>query len=374
VPVDTSGALAGKTVTEISAGDYRSCAVADGKASCWGDNDAGQLGNNTTTDAKVPVPVNTTGPLNGRTVTAIAAGSIHTCAMAEGRASCWGYNGDGRLGNNSTTDSTVPVPVDNSGVLAGKTMTGISAGGFHTCAMAESNAYCWGDNYFGQLGDNSTTNIIVPMAVNTDGVLAGKGITAIATGGNHTAVLFAVAPQPPTAVFGVAGDGQVTVSWTAPADDGGSPIQTYTATAAPGGAACTTASTSCVVTGLTNGTGYTFTVTATNAVGTSAPSAPSGPVTPSAPAPPVQPTATVKGLKAKFHNGTVKITWKKVAGATSYRVRISKPGGKKYKAWNTTTKRVFKAKVKKGKKYRFQVAAVVPGGQGRISTIRFKGK
>jgi alpha-tubulin suppressor-like RCC1 family protein len=374
VAVSTTGPLNGKAVTAISLGGHDTCAVADGTASCWGYNSSGQLGNNTTTDAKVPVPVNTTGPLNGRTVTAIAAGSIHTCAMAEGRASCWGYNGDGRLGNNSTTDSTVPVPVDNSGVLAGKTMTGISAGGFHTCAMAESNAYCWGDNYFGQLGDNSTTNIIVPMAVNTDGVLAGKGITAIATGGNHTAVLFAVAPQPPTAVFGVAGDGQVTVSWTAPADDGGSPIQTYTATAAPGGAACTTASTSCVVTGLTNGTGYTFTVTATNAVGTSAPSAPSGPVTPSAPAPPVQPTATVKGLRAKFHNGTVKITWKKVAGATSYRVRISKPGGKKYKAWNTTTKRVFKAKVKKGKKYRFQVAAVVPGGQGRISTIRFKGK
>ena len=62
------------------------------------------------------------------------------------------------------------------------------------------------------------------------------------------------------------------------------------------------------------------------------------------------------------------------AGATSYRVRISKPGGKKYKAWKTTTKRVFKAKVKKGKKYRFQVAAVGAGGRGPVTTIRFKGK
>ena len=86
--------------------------------------------------------------------------------------------------------------------------------------------------------------------------------------------------QPPTAVAGVPGDGKVTVSWTAPADDGGSPVLDYTATASPGGAACTTTSTSCVVSGLTNGTGYTFTVTARNAIGVSAPSAPSAPVIP----------------------------------------------------------------------------------------------
>jgi hypothetical protein len=82
----------------------------------------------------------------------------------------------------------------------------------------------------------------------------------------------------------------------------------------------------------------------------------------------------VKGVKAKVRKGTVKITWKRVAGATSYRVRISKPGGTKYKAWKTTTKRVFKAKVRKGKKYRFQVAALGAGGQGPVATIRFKGK
>ena len=70
----------------------------------------------------------------------------------------------------------------------------------------------------------------------------------------------------------------------------------------------------------------------------------------------------------------MKITWKAVPTATSYRVRISKPGGKKYKAWKTTTKRVFKATVRKGKKYRFQVAARRTGGRGPTTTIRFKGK
>ncbi|MDC0359490.1 S8 family serine peptidase, partial [Acidimicrobiales bacterium] len=80
-------------------------------------------------------------------------------------------------------------------------------------------------------------------------------------------------PGAPTNPGASHGDSQVTVSWTAPADDGGASITGYTVTAAPGGATCTTASTSCAVTGLTNGTEYTFTVTATNTNGNSTPSA-----------------------------------------------------------------------------------------------------
>lgn len=189
------------------------------------------------------------------------------------------------------------------------------------------------------------------------------------------------APHPPTAVTAVAGDAQVTVSWSPPADDGSSPILEYMATAEPGGATCTTTGTSCVVAGLANGTPYTFTVTARNAIGMSAASALSAPVTPAAPAPPVQPPAPpvqppteLSGVKATLGKGSVMVTWKASAGATSYWVRISKPGGKKYKAWKTTTKRVFKAKVKKGKKYRFQVVAVGAGGRGPVTTIGFKGK
>ena len=105
------------------------------------------------------------------------------------------------------------------------------------------------------------------------------------------------APGAPTAVTGVGGDGSVAVSWSAPSRDGASPITSYTATASGGGShTCTAATASCVVTGLTNGTTYTFTVTATNANGTSAASSPSAAVTPAAV---VTPAATATSTPAK---------------------------------------------------------------------------
>ncbi len=187
VAVDTGGVLAGKRITAISAGRGHSCTVADGKAYCWGDNAPGQLGNNSTTDSKVPVAVDTGGVLAGKTVTAISAGAGHSCAVAEGLAYCWGNNANGRLGNGGTTESTVPVAVDTGGVLAGRTITAISTGYRHSCVVADGKAYCWGENVTGALGNNSTTDSWVPVAVKADsGPLAGKTITAISAGQRHS--------------------------------------------------------------------------------------------------------------------------------------------------------------------------------------------
>ena len=92
-----------------------------------------------------------------------------------------------------------------------------------------------------------------------------------------------VAPDAPTAVTAVAGNGQATVSFTAPASNGGSAITGYTVVSNPGGFTGTCAASPCTVTGLSNGTSYIFKVAATNGVGASAASDASASVTPAAP-------------------------------------------------------------------------------------------
>ena len=101
------------------------------------------------------------------------------------------------------------------------------------------------------------------------------------------------------AVTATAGNTQATVGFTAPTSLGGSAITGYTATSNPGNNTATCSSSPCTVTGLTNGTSYTFTVHATNALGSSAESAASNSVTPAAvPGPPTVPSATAGNTQA----------------------------------------------------------------------------
>jgi hypothetical protein len=124
---------------------------------------------------------------------------------------------------------------------------------------------------------NGTAYTFTVVATNAIGTSAPSAPSAAVTPTAPAGV-----PAAPAAPSAVPGDRQAFVTWAAPAANG-SPITGYTVTAAPGGATCTTTGAlSCTVGGLTNGTAYTFTVVATNAIGNSAPSAPSGAVTPTA--------------------------------------------------------------------------------------------
>jgi uncharacterized protein YhjY with autotransporter beta-barrel domain len=109
---------------------------------------------------------------------------------------------------------------------------------------------------------------------------AGNGTYSAATTVSQSFQVAPVVPGPPTIGTATPGDGQVSVAFTAPAFIGGASITQYTVTSAPGNLTATCASTPCNVTGLTDGTAYTFTVTATNSAGTGAPSAASNSVTP----------------------------------------------------------------------------------------------
>ena len=259
VAVDTSGVLAGKTLTQISAGDDHTCALdSSGAAYCWGDNGSGELGNGNTVSSSVPVPVDTSGLPAGQTLTQIGTGYADTCALdTAGAAYCGGGNFAGEVGGGAGIGaiSTVPVAVDTSGALANKTLTQVTAGESQTCALdSVGAAYCWGDNTYGELGDDSTSDSDVPVPV-----LAGPG--------------------PPTDVTAAPGDASATVSWTAPTYLDGGILTGYTPSASPGGAACTTSATSCTITGLANGVTYSITVVAHTTVGDSAVSFPAS-VTP----------------------------------------------------------------------------------------------
>ena len=407
VAVDTSGVLAGKTVTGIAGGSRFSCAVADGQVYCWGRNWGGQLGDGSKTGRRVPVAVDASGVLAGKTVTAIAAGDSHSCVVADGQVYCWGGNWGGQLGDGSTTERLVPVAVDTSGVLAGKTVTGISAGGSHTCAVADGRAYCWGKKLYGQwgsdltgpLGNDSTTSSSVPVAVDTSGVLAGKTVTSIATGHFHTCAVAdgraycwgdrdygQLGTNRPTGSIGDRDISRVPVA----VGSGVLAGKTVTAVTAAGGFSCAVADGQAYCWGRNdsgqlgnNSTKKSRVPVAVSTAGllhhTSVVAMASSlhthtlaivvPMT-SVPQPPTAP----RGIKVVVKKRKVKITWKPLNAATSYRVRISKPDGTKFEKWKTNNTRVFKTKVRKGEKYRFQVAAVGVGGRGPVSTKRFKAK
>ncbi len=132
---------------------------------------------------------------------------------------------------------------------------------------------------------NGTSYTFTVRAAN----VAGQGPASSAT----SSVTPIGPPAAPGAPTGTAGDGEVTVSWTAPSSNGGSPITGYTVTGSPGGSCTTTGTRSCTITGLQNGTAHTFRVRAKNAIGTGPSSVASDPLTPNAPFYPLTPARIV---------------------------------------------------------------------------------
>jgi alpha-tubulin suppressor-like RCC1 family protein len=299
VPVQVS-LPAGVSATAI-AGQY--AIGSDGNIYAWGVGEQGQLGNGTVgSDICSPdvncqtIPVQVSMPA-GVTATAVAGSTYDGYAVgSDGQVYSWGRGTYGALGLGSTgnaicgpfsyncqlTPAVVPLPsgVSASAVAAG-TLAGYAVG-------SDGHEYAWGYDFDGALGNGQNgagSNAFSPVQVSWS---AGIEPTSIAAGDDTSYAIAgpaATKPSPPSGATAVAGVGQATVSFSPPSSDGGSSVTSYTVTAsddtnpANGGQTLSGPGSPLTMTGLTGGDAYTFTVTATNAAGTSDPSDPSNVVT-----------------------------------------------------------------------------------------------
>jgi alpha-tubulin suppressor-like RCC1 family protein len=169
-----TAALAPVPSASLAGGAYHHCAIrADQTVACWGRNDVGQLGNNTTISSPTPQLV------SGLTdVVAIDAMINTTCALrSDGTVACWGDNDDGQLGAGLAVPFTT-VPVDPIGIVDA---VAIEVGGAHACALgSDGTVACWGQNGLGQLGNGTTTTSNVPVSAQflTDAATISAGGTA----------------------------------------------------------------------------------------------------------------------------------------------------------------------------------------------------
>lgn len=160
----------------LSAGERHVCGVTlQSEAYCWGANDLGQLGDGTGDNSLTPVRV-----ANDLEFTMISAGDAHTCALtADGVAYCWGHNLDGEVGVGG--HDVVPLPARVAGDLRFRSLRA-SPGG-HVCGVTlEGDAFCWGDNANGELGNGETgENGDTPTAV-----AGGLEFAAVTVGNSHS--------------------------------------------------------------------------------------------------------------------------------------------------------------------------------------------
>jgi alpha-tubulin suppressor-like RCC1 family protein len=167
----------------LSVGDRHACAVTGaGGLKCWGRNNYLQLGNETLPSSNQPLEVTGFGP--GVVISAVSAGSAHTCALTStGGVKCWGL-GCIVLGDGLCADTDKAVPTDVVGLAAG--VTAIAAGSLHTCALTSTGGVkCWGYNDAGQLATGTTSAESTPKDV----LGLASGVKRIGRGYQHSCVI-----------------------------------------------------------------------------------------------------------------------------------------------------------------------------------------
>jgi alpha-tubulin suppressor-like RCC1 family protein len=185
----------GAKATAVSAGQGHVCAVlTDGKLACWGNGMQGQLGNGGTNDIGDDEALSAANSIitmpGGKRAVSVSTGNDHTCVILDdGKVTCWGFAGQGRLGNGANAGNVLspPAPV---ALPAPGTALSVAAGGSHTCALLTNRQIsCWGLNNDGQIGLGTNIDQLVPGAPVR--LPRNEPAAAIATGNDHTCALLA---------------------------------------------------------------------------------------------------------------------------------------------------------------------------------------
>ena len=172
----------GNTWKQVACGYYHTAAIkTDGTLWAWGRNYSGQLGDNTTTQRNTPVTTLSV----GNNWKQVACGGNHTAAIkTDGTLWTWGQGTSGQLGDNTTTPKLIPITT----FLGGTNWKQVTCGYRHTAAIkTDGTLWTWGYNSYGQLGDNTTTNRSIPVTTFAGGTNWKQ--VSCGNGGSHTAAI-----------------------------------------------------------------------------------------------------------------------------------------------------------------------------------------
>jgi alpha-tubulin suppressor-like RCC1 family protein len=169
VPTTVSGLTA---VSQVAQSGAHACALkTNGTLWCWGSNAWGELGPGIAPGTASTTPVQVTGFPTGTTPTQVATGSGFSCALLSNRdAYCWGVDSDGQLGNGTTSTLQNPNPTrvsQSAGIV-----DAVYAGGDHACTLVSGMLNCWGGGGYGQIGVGGTGDYISPAGVSVAGFVA----------------------------------------------------------------------------------------------------------------------------------------------------------------------------------------------------------
>ena len=167
VPTLTKSLGQGRTAVAISAGRSHTCVILDnGSTSCWGYGLVVGNGGNTVNEPTLTGSLGT-----GRSAVSISSNNFHTCVILDdGTVSCWGQSSDGRLGIGFASSTYIKYPTSVSSLGTNRTAIGISAGGYHTCAILDDGSVvCWGRGSNGQLGNGNTNSLSTPSQTSSFG-------------------------------------------------------------------------------------------------------------------------------------------------------------------------------------------------------------